>query len=173
LRRSKRLAMPHARAVHRMPGGEVVAAVEDHAAIRDCAIQVFLEELFLQRNYLNFGIESVQRLARLVYFRRADRACAVQDLALQVCEVDLVRIGDDQPAQTARREVQGRRAAEAAGADDQRGCPAQPLLPLDPDLGKEDVAAVAEKLLVVQFSLREPARAWSRRPSAAASPARP
>ena len=29
----------------------------------------------------------------------------------------------------------------------------QLLLPLDPDFGKEDVPAVAEKLLVVQFGL--------------------
>ena len=135
-----------------MPRREVVAAVEDHAAISDCAIQVFLEELLLQGNDLNFGVEGVERLARFVYFRRADRARVVEDLALQIGEVDLVRIGERQLADAACCEIQGCGAAEAAGADDQRGRRAQPLLPLDPDLGKEDVAAVAEELLVVQFA---------------------
>jgi hypothetical protein len=69
---------------------------------------------------------------------------------LQVGEVDLVRIGEGQAAEARRREVERGRAAQAAGADDQRGCRTQPLLSLDPDLGKEDVAAVAEELLVVQ-----------------------
>jgi hypothetical protein len=71
---------------------------------------------------------------------------------LQIGEVDAVWIGECQLAEATCREVERCRAAEAAGADDQRGCPAQPLLPLDPDLGKEDVAAVAEELLVVQFA---------------------
>jgi hypothetical protein len=93
----------------------------------------------------------MERSGRLVDLRAPDALRAVEDLALQVGEVDLVRIGEGEPADAARREVQGRRAAEAAGADDQRGCSAQPLLALDPDLGKEDVAAVAEELLVVQF----------------------
>ena len=48
------------------------------------------------------------------------------------------------------REVERSRATEAARADDERARGAQPLLSLDPDFGKEDVAAVSEKLLVVQ-----------------------
>jgi hypothetical protein len=132
--------------------GEVVAAVEDDAAIREQAVEVFAEELLLQRNDLNFGIESVERLACFVYFRRADGARAVEDLALKISEVDAVRIGQREPADTGGREIQSGGAAQAAGADDQRGCSAQPLLPLDPDLGKEDVAAVAEELLVVQLA---------------------
>jgi hypothetical protein len=71
---------------------------------------------------------------------------------LQIGEVDAVWIGERQLAEAACREVERCRAAEAAGADDQRARRPQPLLPLDPDLGKEDVAAVAEELLVVQFA---------------------
>jgi hypothetical protein len=144
--------MLHARAVHRVAGGEVVAAVQHDAAIGDRAIEIVIEQLFLQRNDLHFGIEGVQRLARLVDFRRADRAGAVQDLPLQVGEVDLVRVGEGELADAARREVKRRRAAEAAGADDQGARRAQPLLALDPDFGKKDVAAVAEELLVVQLA---------------------
>ena len=52
--------------------------------------------------------------------------------------------------EAARREVQRRGAAQAARADEQRAPRPKPLLSFDPDLGKKDVAAVAEELLVVQ-----------------------
>ena len=74
-------------------------------------------------------------------------------MSLQVGEIHLVWIGNDQLVYAGGGEVERRRAAEAARADDQRARRPQPLLPLDPDLGKEDVAAVAEELLVVQFGL--------------------
>jgi hypothetical protein len=73
-------------------------------------------------------------------------------LPLQVGEIDLVGVGQRQPADSRRGEIEGRRAAEAAGADDQRARRAQPFLPLDADLGEQDVPAVAEELLVVQLA---------------------
>ena len=84
------------------------------------------------------------------HFLRADGIRAVENLPLQVGEVDLVGVGEGQAADAGGGEVERRGAAEAAGADDQRARRPQPLLALDPDLGKEDVAAVAEELLVVQ-----------------------
>ena len=85
-----------------------------------------------------------------VDLRHADRIRPVEDLPLQVGEVDLVGICEGQPADAAGGEVERRRAAEAARADDERMGRAQPLLPFDADLVEQDVAAVAEKLLVVQ-----------------------
>jgi hypothetical protein len=81
----------------------------------------------------------------------AHRLGAIKDLPLQVGEVDVVGVGEDKAPETARREVQRRGAAKAARADDQRARRPQPLLALDPNFGKEDVAAVAEELLVVQL----------------------
>jgi hypothetical protein len=95
-------------------------------------------------------IHGVQCGARGFDLDRADRLGAVKDLALEVGEVDLVGVGDGEVADAGGGEVEGRGAAEAARADNQRARRPQPLLTLDPDLGKEDVAAVAEKLLVVQ-----------------------
>jgi len=104
----------------------------------------------LERNNFNFRIERGERLARFLHLGCADGIRAVEDLPLQVGEIDLVRVGERQLADAACREVERRRATEAARADDERARGAQPLLALDPDLIEQDVAAVAEELLVVQ-----------------------
>jgi hypothetical protein len=50
---------------------------------------------------------------------RADRLGAVEDLALQVRQVDLVRVGERQLADAGGGEVERGRATEAARADNQ------------------------------------------------------
>jgi hypothetical protein len=70
-------------------------------------------------------------------------------LTLQIGEIDLVGVDDGQAADAGGSEVERRRAAEAAGTDYECRGVAQLLLPLDPDLGEEDMAAIAEKLVVV------------------------
>jgi hypothetical protein len=158
-------------------GGKVIRAVEDYIELRDELFEFLLLKLLRYDLHVYFGIERCEGLLCSVDLLRANRFCLVEDLPLQVGEVDLVGISENQPAYAARRQIERRGAAEAAGADDQRGGSAQPLLPFDPDLGEKDVAAVAEELLVVQCAdkpliLWKPP-AWWRRPSAAASPARP
>ena len=109
---------------------------------------------------------------RRFHFRRADGIRAIENLPLQVGEVDLVRIGDGELADAARGKVERRGTTQAAGADDKRVRRAQPLLPLDSYFVEQDVAAVAEELLVVQVenvnekvsSFSRPA--WSVRPRA-------
>jgi hypothetical protein len=170
--------MPHARAVHRVPRREVVAAVEHDIDTGNEIEKFFLLGPLLKGSNRNVGIEFRERCGGFVNLRAADALGSIQDLALQVGEVDLVGVGEGELAEAARGEVEGCRAAEAAGADDQRGRRPQPLLPLDPDLGKEDVAAVAEELLIVQFSWawssspRPPAWYW-RASAAGPLPARP
>jgi len=95
------------------------------------------------------GVHGKQRAACGKGFLRADRFGAIEDLALQVGEVDLVRIGERQAADAGGGEVERGGAAEPARADQERARRAQLLLALDPDFREEDVAAVAEKLLVV------------------------
>ena len=102
-------------------------------------------------NDRNFWIDRIKCRARGFSLRRADRLGAVEDLALQVGEVDFVRVRDRQAPKAGGGEVQRRRAAEAARADDEDARAPQPLLPLDTDLGEQDMAAVAEELLVVQL----------------------
>ena len=55
----------------------------------------------LQRDNLHIRIDGVQRGARGLDLRRADRIAAVEDLALQVGEIDLVGIGEREPADAA------------------------------------------------------------------------
>jgi hypothetical protein len=81
----------------------------------------------------------------------AHRLGAIKDLPLQVGQIDVVGVGYEEAPKAARRQVERRGAAKAARADDQRARRPQPLLALDPNFGKEDVAAVAEELLVVQL----------------------
>jgi hypothetical protein len=97
---------------------------------------------FLQGSDLNVGIDGIERRAGGVDLHCADRVAAVQDLALQVGEVDLVGVGERQAPDAGGGQVEGRGAAEAARADNQNVRRAQPLLPLDPDLGEQDMAAI-------------------------------
>jgi hypothetical protein len=76
-----------------------------------------------------------ERGSGFVDLRPADALGPIQDLALEIGEIDAVRIGDRQPAEAACGEVEGRRAPQPAGTDDQRARLPQPLLPLDADLG--------------------------------------
>ena len=109
---------------------------------------------------------------RRFHFRRADGIRAIENLPLQVGEVYFVGIGDGQLADAACGKVKRRGTTEAAGADDERMRRAQPLLPFDPYFIEQDVAAVAEELLVVQVvkasrKISSPLRrAWSARPKA-------
>jgi hypothetical protein len=105
-----------------------------------------------ERDNFHLRIQGGKRGARGFDFWRADGIRAVENLPLEVGEVDLVRIGDGQLADAARGEVERRGTTEAAGADDERMRGAQPLLALDANFIEQDVAAVAEELLVVQWA---------------------
>jgi hypothetical protein len=61
----------------------------------------------------------VQRAFRGEHFLRADRVGAIEDLALQVGEVDLVGIDEGEAADAGGGEVERGRATEAARADNQ------------------------------------------------------
>src|SRR4029077_13788260 len=98
---------------------------------------------------VDIRVHGAQRAARGKGFLRADRLGAIEDLALQGGEVDLVGISERQAPDAGGGQVERGGTAEAARTDHQRARGAQLLLPLDPDFREEDVAAVAEKLLVV------------------------
>ena len=145
--------MAHAGAIHRVAGGEVVRAIEHHARPGHQGLQFVFRQLLRQNGNIDLRIQRAQIRARRIDLAFADILGSVEDLALQVGEIDRVRVGERDAAETGGGEIERCGAAEAAGADDQRMRRAQPLLSLDPDLGEKDVAAVAEELLVVQLAV--------------------
>ena len=91
------------------------------------------------------------RLCRC-HFRLPNRLGGVKDLALQVGQVDRVVIDDgERPDARSRKVGQGCRA-QAARADDKRMCFQQTRLPFDADLVEQDMAGVAQQLIVVHGS---------------------
>src|SRR5258708_5757484 len=131
--------------------GEVVRAVEHDVGPRGERIQLGRFDARSDWHDFHIRVQGMQRGCGGVDLASADRVGSIEDLALQVGEVDLVGVCEAQPADAGSGEIQRSRAAEAARAYDHYLACAQLLLPLDPDLVEEDVAAVAEKLLVVQF----------------------
>ena len=96
---------------------------------------------------LTSGFSAVDRLLGRVDLRDADALGVVDHLALQVGEVDDVVVDDPERADAGRREVERRRRAEAAGAEQQHLGVEQLLLALDADLVEQQVARVAVALL--------------------------
>src|ERR1700682_4071167 len=75
-----------------------------------------------------------------------------EDLALQIGQVDAVRVDQRQRSHTGRRQELGDRIAEASDADDERAGSREALLRIDPKLRQQDVTAVAQQLGVVHLS---------------------
>ncbi len=71
----------------------------------------------------------------------------MDDLPLQVALVDDVEVDDPQRADAGGGQVEGRRRAQAAGADQQHAGLLQLLLPFQPDLRHDDVSGIAAHLL--------------------------
>jgi hypothetical protein len=119
--RDERLALPDARPVERLPRGEIIRAVEDDIDV-DCeGFHCRRVEPLRQRYYRDLRVKGNQGIPGSLDLACADRRGAVENLALQVGEIDLVRIGEGQASEPGGSEVQGRRTAQAARADNQRG----------------------------------------------------
>src|SRR4029079_16455476 len=91
------------------------------------------------------------RLPGRLRLRLTDVGLAVDDLPLQVGLVDLVELRDSERADPGRGQVQQGGAAETAGADHEHPGVLQPLLAGHPDVGDDQVPAVAAHLVDGQF----------------------
>ena len=92
---------------------------------------------------LDVGIERLQPVSRAVDLEIAHVFRGVENLALQVGEGDDIRVHQPNHAHTGRGQIEGRRGAQAAGADDQDAGGLQPLLAGPTDLAQDQVAGVA------------------------------
>ena len=101
-------------------------------------------------DHLDVRVELLDRLLGGVDLAHADPVDVVQDLALQVGAVDDVHIDDAERADTRRRQVQARRAAEAAGAEQQHLGIEQLHLTFLAHLGQQQMALVAVLLVGIE-----------------------
>jgi len=142
-----RLALAHGRVVQQVAGGEVVRAVHDHVVVADQVEDVVGVQPGRVRDHVHVRVQRLDRALRGLDLRLADALRVVDHLALEVAEVDLVVVDDPERADAGRREVQGRGRAEPACADQQDLGLEQLLLPLQADLGDQEVPRVALPLL--------------------------
>src|SRR5476649_1732357 len=152
--RHQGLAVLDASAVDGVARGEVVGAVEHHVGRLHQRRQARVVGALDQRGDFDVGIDVQQRGARRFSFRYADTFRGVGDLALQIGQVDRVVVDQRDVADAGRRQVQRGRRTEAAGADDQRMPGQQFLLPFDADFVEQDVARVAQQLVIVHRARR-------------------
>jgi hypothetical protein len=97
------------------------------------------------RDDVDVGIEIADALARGLDLRAADVGRAVEDLAMEVREIDVVEVDEADPADARRGEIRRDGAAEASGADNEDGGGAEPVLPFESDLGERDLPGVASQ----------------------------
>ena len=104
-----RTAAPDTGGIDVKAGDEVVAAVEHDICLLHLFQQRFACQSCLDGGDLNVGINRVQGLACGVGLRPAQVFPGVQQLALQVREIDGVRIRDDEMSDPRRGKVHGSR----------------------------------------------------------------
>jgi hypothetical protein len=94
------------------------------------------------------GLMPATRSARRHRLRLAERRDVVGDLPLQIGEVDPIAVDERDPADPGRAEEEGHRRAEPARADHQGVCRGEPRLALDADVVEQEVARVAQQVVV-------------------------
>ena len=132
-----------------MTGREVVRAVEDDVGRAHERGEALGPGALRERVHLDVGIDRGDRGRGRGGLGLADRGEAMDDLALQVGEIDAVAVADGDAADAAGSEVEKRRGAEAARADDKRVSGEEALLRILAELVQQQVAAIPEALLVV------------------------
>ena len=144
------LAEQHAGVVHQVPRAEVVAAVDDQIVGPEQIERVVAVQPDAMLVDRHVGVQLADGLARRLRLRHADALGIVEHLALQVRLVDHVVVHDAQPAHARRGQVEPRRRAQPAGADEQYLRLEQLRLARLADFGDQQMPAVAVPLRVGQ-----------------------
>ena len=140
--------VPDGRVVHEVAGGEVVGAVDDDVpAVGQDPLDVLRGQPLLERDDVHVRVQRLERPLRGEHLRLAEPLGRVDDLALEVRLVDDVRVDDPERAHACGGEVERGRRAEAARAHEEHPRVEDSLLPVLPDLGDQEVPAVARALL--------------------------
>ena len=132
--------------IDKVAGGEVVGAIEDQVVLGEQRHGVVGRQAHRVHRNVDEGVDLGDRVAGAVDFEPADVGAAVDDLALQVGLLDDVEVDDAQCADAGGGQIQQRRGAQPARADDQYARVLQPLLAVEAEVGQQQVPAVAGDL---------------------------
>ena len=126
---------------------EVVAAVHDDVVLIEDLAGVLATQHDVVLDDADIAVERRQRDLRRRRLEHPDPILGVEDLALQVAPVDGVEVDKPDRPDAGGRKVERSRTAEPTRSDEQHLGVEQLSLTLDPDLGNQQVAAVALLLL--------------------------
>ena len=147
--RDQRFAVRHTSGVDGVTRAEVVAAIEHDIGGGDPPGEGGAGQTFADRMHAHFRVDGAQRVARRFSLGCADGVITVDDLALQIGQIDGVAVADGQRADPGRGEIQRDWRAKAARTNDEGMRSADFFLPFDTDIRQQDMAAVAQQLLIV------------------------
>ena len=97
---------------------------------------------------LDIRIDGRDGLGGRVQFLSADIVRGVDDLALQICEINNIEIDNTERSDARGGQIHGDGRAQSAGADAEHLRLLQLELPFHADLGQDEVARVAQDLVV-------------------------
>jgi len=146
-----RLSGQHGGVVDQIAGGEVVGAVHDQVVLPEQVDGVGGLQPKLVQSHVDQRVDGQNRVARRLGLGPSDIGHAMDDLPLQVGLVDDVEVDDADGAHPGRGQVEQGGCAEPAGADHERPGVLEPLLTVDPEVGNDQMAAVAGHLIATQL----------------------
>jgi len=143
--------MPDAGGIDGVAGGEIVGAVQHHVGVADQFCEPGCIGFFTEGVDLDMGVELFQCESGRIDLVHAYALFGMQNLALQIGQIDLVMIHQGDAANTCRGQIKRSGGAKSAGTDDQRSGSEQPALPFYAYLVEQDMARIAQQLLVIQI----------------------
>ena len=132
-----------------MPGGKIVATVEYHVGAGNQFVEHLTGSAGFERDYCHVRVVLGDGLATGPSLGQTHGRNAMQDLSLQIGQIDAVAVDQGDASDSGGGQVQRGRRSQSTGADQQRMTGEQSLLPFDTDLWQQNVARVAQQLVIV------------------------
>jgi hypothetical protein len=144
----------HAGRVDHVARAVVVRAVQHHRGLGHELVEQGIVCALLAAINADAGVDGMHGRAYGVHLGLAHAIGGVGNLALQVGHVHGIVVHQGDAADAGRAQVQRGRRAQAACADDEHMRCQDALLAFDADLVQQDVARVAQQLIVVHSRLQ-------------------
>ena len=135
-----RLLLEDTDIVGEIAGRKIIRPINHDVVRGDDFSRVLGSEEAVMKVDLHVGVDRLNGVFRAVDFLAADIAGAVQDLALEVREIDGIEINEANPADAGGGKVESDRGAESARSYTENAGRLDPFLPLEGDLGHDEVA---------------------------------